>query len=167
MKSLLFRIFFIVFILIGLNGCYTIIWSPDQEFPNQSSSDSTSSYDNAYNNDSYYGDPYYGDYYYYYDIPWWYEFVPPVVSKNETGTTGNNSDIGRIRDSGDGRSNPDRVPDLQPPSKNENPTGNNNDKGSSGNSGKTSTDTSGRNSSSSSSNTTRNDNGGRSSGGRR
>lgn len=163
MKKLLIKILFTAFFIFGLSGCYTIIWSPDAEFPTQ---------DNSDNSTIYYGDTYYGDYYYYYDTPWWYDYVPPVSSGPATKTRNDNTDIGRLRDSGDSRGDAGRIPDVQPPSKSENPPQNTNDKGNTNNTG-TSTETSARNSSSSSSGNTggsgsvRNNDGGRSSGGRR
>jgi hypothetical protein len=168
MKKLSFQILFTALIIFGLNGCYTIIWSPDTEFPNQ---------DNSDNSTIYYGDTYYGPYFIYYDTPWWYDYTPP---KPVAKTREDNSEINRLRDSDGGRGNPGRVPEVQPPSRNENPSGNNNTNGSSDNSGNKSTETSVRNSSSTSSSgntsgrsntsgsgSVRDNNGGRSSGGRR
>lgn len=167
MKKLLLQIFFITMFIFGLNGCYTIIWSPDSEFPNQ---------DNSEAGAAYYGDYYYGDYYYFYDIPWWYDFIPPVAAG--TGNSGNsnrdnNSEIGTLRDTG-GRSDPLRVPDVQPPSRDQNSSGNNKDNNSSS-SNNTSSNNSDRGSSSSSNSGSsgssgsgvRDNNGGRSSGGRK
>ncbi len=171
MKKMLFKILFIVLIFLGLNGCYTIIWSPDSEFPTQ---------DNSDNSTIYYGDTYYGPYFIYYDTPWWYDYAPPVVSRPETKTREDNSDIGRLRDSGGDRGTAGRIPDVQPPSRSENSsdTSSSSDK-SSGNSGSSSSGSTVRNSSSSGSGNTsgkdnssgsgtvRNNNGGRSSGGRK
>lgn len=170
MKTMLLKILFTVLIFIGLNGCYTIIWSPDSEFPTQ---------DNSDNSTIYYGDTYYGPYYIYYDTPWWYDYAPPVVSRPETKTREDNSDIGRLRDSGGDRGTAGRIPDVQPPSRSENSSDTSSSDKSSGNSGSSSSGSTVRNSSSSGSGNTsgrdnssgsgtvRNNNGGRSSGGRK
>jgi len=165
MKKLLLQIFFITLFIFGLNGCYTIIWSPDSEFPNQDNSEAVTVY---------YGDIYYGDYYYFYDIPWWYDYNPPVATGSDTKNRENNPDIGTLRDTG-GRSDPLRVPDVQPPSRDQNSSGNNNDNSSSSSNNTSSNSSSDRGSSSSSSgssgssgsSTERNSNGERSSGGRK
>lgn len=167
MKKLLFNILFAGLFIFGLSGCYTIIWSPDSEFPNQ---------DNSDNSTIYYGDNYYGDYYYYYDAPWWYDYAPPLVNSPATKTRGDNPDIGNLRDNS-GRSDGGRILEVQPPSKSQNPTDNGTGKSTTG-SGNTSSGSSDRNSStssgsgnsgkdSSSGSNTRNNNGGRSSGGGR
>jgi len=167
MKKLLFKLSFILLIIFGFSGCYTIIWSPDSEFPNQ---------DNSDNSTIYYGDPYYGPYYDYYDIPWWYDFAPaPTVTRP---TRENNPEIGRLRDSGGDRGESPRIPDVQPPSRNGDTTSNNTNTGSSNSSGNSSTETersssssntgsTGDRGSSSGSGSVRNNNGDRSSGGRR
>lgn len=167
MKNLLFKIALIAIVTFGFNGCYTIVWIPGSEFPTEDNS-STSVY---------YGDAYYGDYYYFYDYPWWWDFTPPVSTGFTTGSRDENTNILIPRNS-DGRGTPERIPEVQPPSRNA-PTGTG-DNGSSGDSGSTSSETrvnnssssgsgssSGRESSSNSGNTTRNNDGGRSSGGRK
>ena len=164
MKKLLLQIFFITLFIFGLNGCYTIIWSPDSEFPNQ---------DNSEAGAAYYSDYYYGDYYYFYDIPWWYDFIPPATTGSGTTNRDNNPDVGTLRDMS-GRSDPSRVPDVQPPSRNDNNSGNNNDNSSSSsnntssnNSDRGSSSSNSGNSGSSGSGSVRDNNGGRSSGGRK
>jgi uncharacterized membrane protein YgcG len=166
MKTLLIKAVFISIITLGLNGCYTIIWSPDMEFPTEENYGST----------VYYGDSYYGDYYYYYDYPWWLDIVPPAVTQT-AGSRDENNNIQNIRNT-DGRGTPTRIPELRPPSHNAPPTTTNAD-GNRNNSGSSSTETTVRNSSSGSgsnsgrestsgnSNNVRNNNGGRSSGGRK
>ena len=72
MKTLILKILFIALITLGFEGCYTIIWSPDSEFPTEDNSSTTSVY---------YSDPYYGDYYYFYDTPWWWDVTPPAVTR--------------------------------------------------------------------------------------
>lgn len=167
MKKLLFNILFAGLFIFGLNGCYTIIWSPDSEFPNQ---------DNSDNSTVYYGDNYYGDYYYYYGAPWWYDYSPPLVTSPATKTREDNPDIGNLRDNS-GRSDGGRILNVQPPSRNINNSGDNGTGKSTTGSGDSS-GTTVRNSSSSgsgnssrdnssNSNPVRNNNGGRSSGGRK
>ena len=158
MKTITVKILLFAGLLLGLNGCYTIIWSPDTEFPTENSSTTI-----------YYGDVYYGNYYYYYDYPWWLDIVPPTRDYVNN-PRDENKDIQDIRNM-DGRGTPARVPELQPPTRNK-PTTTTTEKGSSNNTGGSSAESTVRSSSSSNSgsgsgNNTRNNNGGRSSGGRR
>jgi len=55
-------------IMFAMQGCYTVIWTPDVAFPTKERSE---------NSDSYYDEPYYGEYYPYYELPWWYSIAPP------------------------------------------------------------------------------------------
>lgn len=154
-------------VAIGFSGCYTIVWTPGTDFPTEDNSVNSTYYDNTY----------YGDYYFFYDSPWWWDFTPPVSSGYTSGSRDGNANIENPRNSGD-RGIPNRVPDVQPPSRNADNSGSSG-KDNSGNSGSSSSDnnvrssssnTSGNTSSSSSSgsgNNTRNSDGGRSSGGRR
>ncbi len=162
MKTITLKIIFITLVMLGLNGCYTVIWSPDSEFPTE---------DNSTTN-IYYGDAYYGDYYYFYDTPWWWDYTPPTVSRQTRENTGSQS----IRDLGRGQE-PSRpiVIETAPPSRNADngdtsTTGNKGNNGSSTetvrSSSSSNSGSSGRESSSSGS-TVRNNNGGRSSGGRK
>jgi len=167
MKPAILKIIFVAMIVFGLNGCYTIIWNPDMEFPTESNSDQTTIY---------YGDAYYGPYYYYYDYPWWLDIVPPAAGP-VTVERSENNETSILRNTG-GRGTPSRISELQPPSHNA-PPANTDKNGSSNNSGSTNTETSirgsssnsgttsSRESSSGSGSTVRNNNGGRSSGGRR
>lgn len=163
MKTIILKVVFMALITLGLNGCYTIIWSPDSQLPTE---------DNSVTN-IYYGDNYYGDYYYFYDTPWWwdYSYTPPATGvtypKRDEGTQTLRGDLGD-------RGNPPRIIDVQPPSRDANPpsTGNSGSTGNNGSSTETvrsssssSSNSSGRESSSSGS--VRNNNGGRSSGGRK
>ena len=107
MKMILSKILFLVIVAFGLTGCYTIVWSPDSEFPTQENSD---------NSTIYYGDNYYGDYYYFYDSPWWYDYAPPVSSRPITGSRDENQNIETPRNN-DGRGTPTRDIDLRPPAK--------------------------------------------------
>jgi hypothetical protein len=165
MKTIILKVVFITLVTLGLNGCYTIIWSPDSQLPTE---------DNSVTN-IYYGDNYYGDYYYFYDTPWWwdYSYNPPV-----TGVTrpGRDESTQPIRELG-GRAPVERTPPIlvtPPPSRDANPpsSGNSGSTGNNGSSAETvrsssssSSNSSGRESSSSGS--VRNNNGGRSSGGRK
>ncbi len=82
-------------LLITIPGCYTVIWSPDMNFPTK---------DNSENTDyGYYQTPYY----YYYDYPWWYslpsDFYQPYVEKNRNETTsGMRNNNGERNGSGNG-----------------------------------------------------------------
>jgi uncharacterized membrane protein YgcG len=165
MKKLVFKIIFIAIVAIGFTGCYTIIWSPDSQFPTEDNSSAT----------IYYGDTYYGDYYYFYDTPWWWDYVPPVSLQTATGTRSDNADNQTLRGNG-GRGTPSRVPEVQPPSHNAPPVTIGNEKGTKDTTGGSSSETvrssssSGSGSSSGSTSggsSVRNNNGGRSSGGRR
>jgi hypothetical protein len=166
MKNLWSKILLSLIVAIGLNGCYTIVWVPGTEFPTEDNSNTTTFYDNTY----------YGDYYFFYDSPWWWDYTPPVSSGYTSGSRDGNPNIENPRNSGD-RGTPNRVPDVQPPSRNADHSGNNG-KDNSSNSGSTSSDTNVRSSSSSGSgntssgssgsgNNARNNDGGRNSGGRR
>jgi hypothetical protein len=87
------KILFPIIILVSffISGCYTIIWTPEDEFPN----------DEHYNYDSGY---YIDDYYYYYDYPWWYTITPPgPETKNGEYERDRNNNINKIRNNGDGR----------------------------------------------------------------
>lgn len=142
-------------IVLGLSGCYTIIWSPNSEFPTQENSD---------NSAVYYDDYYYGPYYGWYDVPWWYDYVPPASGTPYT--RDNTSETSRIRDTDGGRGGSGEVPRVDPPSRNEDNSGN-----SSGtnkdNSGNSNSGSSSRNSDSGNNNSNRNNDGGRNSGGRK
>lgn len=96
-----------VALLIGLQGCYTIIWTPDIDFPNK---------DNNDNSDSYYDEIYYGEYTPYYGAPWWYTIPPPTtfapILKER------NDEAKKLRnDAEPGRGNPERPrqPDVNRP----------------------------------------------------
>jgi hypothetical protein len=113
-----------IFLFLNITGCYTVIWSPGMDFPTAdktseyNSTDTTDYYGGSDNysdtyGDVYYSEPYYGHYAGYYNIPWWYSIAPPTVSQNNYNNNGKtitnrSSDIGPIRNSGDGRGNPDR-----------------------------------------------------------
>ena len=164
MKTIILKVIFIALVTLGLNGCYTIIWSPDSALPTQ---------DNSVTN-IYYGDSYYGDYYYFYDTPWWWDYSYNPPASAVTRPTRDES-TQPIRDLSD-RGTPPRTIDTQPPSRDANPPSTGSSGSTTGNNGST-TETTVRSSSSSSSNSSgresssngsvRNNNGGRSSGGRK
>lgn len=95
-----------VILLFGLQGCYTVIWTPDIDFPTKENSDDS---------ESYYEEPYYGDYTPYYGLPWWYS-VPPTtftpIGKERS------NEVTKLRNGSEpGRGNPERPrrPDATPP----------------------------------------------------
>ncbi len=67
MKS--FKLLSSVIIMFAVQGCYTVIWTPDVAFPTKEKSDTS---------DSYYEEIYYGEYSPYYEVPWWYSITPPA-----------------------------------------------------------------------------------------
>lgn len=169
MKTLL-KILVITFILFGLEGCYTILWTPDKKMTDD------------YNSTSYY----YGYVTDFYDIPWWIT-VPIIVDYPYNPTSGNVSitkdrdnsrdgDTKDIRNNDGGRNTGGRIPEIlntPPPTistgdSNNTSTSSNSNSGSSGSVSRTESSSS---SSSGSSNTrssdTRNDSGSRNSGNER
>lgn len=86
------RLLAFVILLFGFQGCYTVIWTPDIDFPTKENSDDS---------ESYYEEPYYGDYTPYYGLPWWYTVPPttftPLVKErsNEVTKLRNGSEPGR------------------------------------------------------------------------
>jgi hypothetical protein len=98
-----------LFLTLSFTGCYTVIWTPEKEFPTESSY-----YESGYSyyEDAYYADPYYGGYNYYYEYPWWLSMTPPVTSREETKTerTERSNEVREVRrgsgerPSGDNRS---------------------------------------------------------------
>ncbi len=100
------KILFLITIVISffISGCYTVLWTPEEELPNES----------TYQQDS--GSAYYNDdYYYYYDYPWWLTASYPVTNMNDNNTNERNRDINALRNTGDGRGTPDRRDVLIPP----------------------------------------------------
>lgn len=80
----------ILAILFFLPGCYTVVWSPNMEFPKTED----------YSSDQFYDDRYYGEYNSYYEIPWWFSIAPPpVYSSGGGGTTSGNKDGNRSQNS--------------------------------------------------------------------
>lgn len=136
MKMRVINLLVIFFAVLFLNGCYTVIWMPEDKFP----SENTSS--------NYYDEFYYGDYYSFYDYPWWLRFSPPSTPVGIDYNRSNNETTSSIRNEGSGRStSTDRkILETAPPSRD----GSNNN--SSTNTTKSSSDS---NSSSTNSNNTR------------
>lgn len=99
-------------ITFAVQGCYTVIWTPDVAFPTKERSE---------NSDSFYDEPYYGDYYPYYELPWWYSITPPsslIIPARDTETKVRNS-------SSSDRGTPERTPISNPapsPSRDQTPT---------------------------------------------
>lgn len=171
----------IFLMLLGLSfistGCYTIVWDPNQEFPNEESYN--------YNEEGeFYDYEAYGGYVDYYEAPWWVTPVVYITTTNENGdevvtkvrNNGRDSNTEDFRNSG-GRGNNDRTVDLSNTkttiSNTSNNSGTSNNSSSNNNS---TTTTSTRESSSNNSSTTtrssetsgnRNNSGSRNSGGRR
>jgi hypothetical protein len=104
-----FKLFaFVIVLSFYTTGCYTIVWDPREEFP-----DNENSYES--NSSDFYDYDYYGGYVDYYEAPWWIQ--PVVYITNPDGTTdrvqtkdrnnGRSSDTESIRNS-NGRGNTDR-----------------------------------------------------------
>jgi hypothetical protein len=127
----LLKIKIIVLLLFVLSffvsGCYTVLWTPDVDFP-----------DESYYSSSGGGYYYYDDYYYYYEYPWWLGITPPV--KREINEENERSgSTGSIRNSGDGRGTGNSGNEVlsTPPATRSITTGNNENSNSSNNSGST------------------------------
>jgi hypothetical protein len=158
-------LFFVLGLSFLTSGCYTVIWTPEKEFPNESN---YLPYGSGYY--------YYDEYYYYYDYPWWLEITPP--SKTETKyERDRNSDISKIRNAGDGRGtdNTREILNTPPPTKSSD-SGNNSNNNNSNTSGsqtkervstESGSNTQTRQSSNDSSNNVRNNDGSRNNNGRK
>lgn len=126
-------------ITLNFTGCYTVIWSPGDEFPAANNSGSDNSNINStggsndgyyydgrdggryYNPDYYYDPVYYGPYSGYYGNPWWYSVNPSNYNetKKENNNRDKNSSTVRNND-GSGRNRDDRRGDIinnAPPTK--------------------------------------------------
>ena len=67
-----FKLFaFVIVLSFYTTGCYTIVWDPREEFP-----DNENSYES--NSSDFYDYDYYGGYVDYYEAPWW---IQPVVHR--------------------------------------------------------------------------------------
>jgi len=110
-KSL--KIFLMLFSLSFIStGCYTIVWEPNQEFPDEETY--------SYNEEGeFYDYEAYGGYVDYYEAPWWVTPVVYITTTNENGdavvtkvrNNGRDSNTEDFRNSG-GRGNNDRTVDL-------------------------------------------------------
>ncbi len=85
-KNDLIGFIFLIAGLMILPGCYTTIWSPDQNVPDQ-----------VDNSDSFYPENYYGDYNTYYNSPWW--IAVEIPSTQVFMPAGGNSSYGNGSDS--------------------------------------------------------------------
>ena len=162
------KILLLITIVISffISGCYTVLWTPEEELPNESNYQPEPGY-------------YIDDYYYYYDYPWWLTVNHPVRNENSNSNyeRDKNNNISTLRNTGDGRGTQGTRGDiLTPPpvSKDNNSNGNSSSGNQSTevrkntNSGTTSNSSNaGRQSSGNNSNSTRNSNGGRNNGGGR
>lgn len=85
-------------LLLAFSGCYTILWTPEDEMPEERpASGSTSSEESSYNPvDTYYSPASYGGYSDYYYQPWWHKVTLPTASHivNQKGTN-----VGQTTDS--------------------------------------------------------------------
>lgn len=178
MKSYLINLFMILSLAVIAPGCYTIMWTPDEELPSE----------RDYEYQGYYPDNYYGDYCYFYDYPWWLTINSPdytgadnsSIERNREATRSRNTDGGRStterRNPDNGNNNGDII-QARTPTRDRSSDNDNNNKGS----GSTTTSSSNDNSSSSTRTETersrssdnnsgsgsRNNDGGRNTGGRR
>lgn len=125
MKTIILKITFVLSISFILQGCYTVVWSPENDYPTQ--------YSNDYS--GYYGGPVYVDYYHYYDYPWWLN-----LGVSSDGTTKRDKDKKDIRDTGTGRGTTPRYENpstgleiIKPPSPTRNSGGSGNTTSSDGN----------------------------------
>ena len=179
MKRYLINLLVILSLAVIAPGCYTVIWTPDEEFPTE----------RDYEYQGYYPDNYYGDYYFFYDYPWWLTITPPDYTGSDNPGTERKKETTRTRNTDGGRSTTDRrnpdsgntngnIIQTQSPTRDrssDNNNSNNNDSGttttssSNDNSGSSSTETDRSRSSSdnSGSGSSRNNDGGRNSGGKR
>jgi hypothetical protein len=164
MKIIITRVVFLSFLILTVPGCYTVVWEPDMEFPNENNSE--------YTTENYYDGGYYGSYDYFYNYPWWLSLNPPT--KEGITKQRENSSTGTLRNSGDGRNpgngrNPGGILTPPPPTR-DGSTGNttSNEGSNSGSSGETvKTDTNRSNNSGNSSNPVRNNDGNRTSDGKK
>ena len=152
-----------------LNGCYTIVWDPREEYPSEETYTESSGF---------YESDYYGGYVDYYESPWWITtpiyVVYPGGDDNPTTKDRNNgrsSDTESIRNSnGRGNNDGDRDITTTPVTTTNSGNSNNSNNGNTttpkrdSNSENTSSSSSSRDTRSSGSNDTRNSSGSRNSG---
>ncbi len=169
------KIFAMIFALSFLStGCYTIVWDPNQEFPDQETYIDDSASD-------FYDYEDYGGYVDYYESPWWVTPVVYITTTNDNGdkvvtkvrNDGRNSDTEEIRNSG-GRGNTDGTNIITTPTVTKTTDSNSSNSSSDNNTSTRESSNNNSNNSSNNSNTrssgssdTRNNSGSRNSGGRR
>ncbi len=176
MKTIIKNLAFFIGFSLLFSGCYTIVWDPSQEFPQEVSSS---------DGNEFYGTDYYGGYGGFYETPWWAEVPVYIIAPN--GPSDKNqtkerkgvrtSDTQNIRNEG-GRGNTDsrdtgstntnssntnntNIINTPPPTRD---SGSSSDSGSTYKSGNTNSSSSSNDSRSSSSSDTRNSSGSRNSG---
>lgn len=108
MKKNLVIILFSFLITVGLTGCYTVLWTPNDNFPTESNSDNQ--------NDGFYSETYYGDYAPYYTTPWWYTITPPAYISQSSYVRDTSRSAQFLRNSGGGRGSEPRNVLATPPS---------------------------------------------------
>lgn len=103
MKNLFVKSIIVSFILIGFQGCYTILWTPDKKITEE------------YETTSYY----YGYAPDFYNVPWWVD-VPFIVhyplitspDRNEINSQGREGETRNIRNNDGGRDSGGRNPEI-------------------------------------------------------
>ena len=117
------KLFLVLFLCLPFftNGCYTVLWTPDEDFPDESSYD-------------YYGSYYIEEYHYYYDYPWWLSFTPPYKYRDNNEGYERDNGTSQIRNNGNGRGDSGReILVTPPPTINYTPPDNSNDSGNNSN----------------------------------
>jgi hypothetical protein len=111
MKTFIKSLVLVFGISLFLTGCYTIVWDPSEEFPNE---------ENYSGSSEFYDTDYYGNYGDYYEIPWWigispYISSPDIITKDRNNNT-RTTDAENIRNSfGRGNTDGDRTIINTPP----------------------------------------------------
>ena len=107
MKNYLLNSTIIFLALLFLNGCYTVIWMPEDEFPSEI----------VY--EGYYSEMYYGDYYSFYNYPWWSGCTPSTTPNGSGYIRNENATITSLRNEGQGRGTEEgrKILHTDPPSR--------------------------------------------------
>lgn len=159
MKNNIYKLILILIPLISFGGCYTILWSPEEQLPSENN-----------NSQIYYSEPYYGDYGYYYDYPWWINEYPVYVTPAPSKSNERTPEESTFRN-GEARNTPDSnrpIINTKPPSRNGDSNNNSSTVSKTNSSNNSSEQTKATdNSRSNNSSSRRNDNGSRNSGGGR
>lgn len=87
--------FILIITVMSFGGCYTILWSPQEQLPSKNTSQ------------VFYSEPYYGEYNYYYDYPWWVTENPVYITPSPSQSQERNSTPASVRDNNGSRNNPD------------------------------------------------------------